>query len=59
MFLCDSQEILNVINTLTLKQIFWKKKTFFKTLEEGFLVERLKTHHFHTKLPCQMLRQIE
>ena len=33
MFLCHSQEILNVINTLTLKQIFRKKKTFFKKLE--------------------------
>ena len=26
-------EILSVFNTLTLKQIFWKTKTFFKTLE--------------------------
>ena len=26
----ENVEILNVSNTLTLKQIFWKKKTFFK-----------------------------
>ena len=32
-------------------------KTFLKKLK----VPRLKTHHFHAKLPCQkpMLRQIE
>ena len=36
----QSVEILNVLNTLTLKQIFWKTKTFFKKLEYRFLVER-------------------
>ena len=36
-------EILNVFNTLTLKQIFWKTKTFFKKLEYHFLVESTKT----------------
>ena len=30
MFLCDNLEILNDFNTLTLKQIFWKMKIFFK-----------------------------
>ena len=32
-------EILNVFNTLTLKQIFWKTKALFKKMEYGFLVE--------------------
>ena len=33
-------KVSNVFNTsLTLKQIFWKTKTFFKTLEYRFLVE--------------------
>ena len=32
-------EILNVFNTLTLIQVFWKTKTFFKKLENRFLVE--------------------
>ena len=35
-------EILNVFNTLTLKQIFWKRKTFFKKLEYRCLVESTK-----------------
>ena len=35
-------EILNVFNTLTLRQIFWKTKTFFKKLEYRFLVESTK-----------------
>ena len=35
----QSVEILNDSNTLTLKQIFWKTKTFFKKLENCFLVE--------------------
>ena len=35
-----SVKILNVFNDLTLKQIFWKAKTFFKKLEYCFLVER-------------------
>ena len=29
--------ILNVFNTLNLKQIFWKTKTFFEKLENQFL----------------------
>ena len=57
----QSLEILKVFNTLTLKQIFWKTITFFKKLEYRFLVVRLKTRFFYTKLPCQkpMLRRIE
>ena len=35
-------EILNVFITLTLKQVFWKSKTFFKKLECGFLAEGSK-----------------
>ena len=42
MFLCDNREILNLINTSTLKQIFWKTETFFKKLESCFLVESTK-----------------
>ena len=35
-------EILNVFNTLTLIQIFWKTKNFFKNLENAFLVKTTK-----------------
>ena len=35
----QSMEMLDVFNTLTLEQIFWKPKTFFKKLEYRFLVE--------------------
>ena len=38
----QSTEILNVFNTFTLKQIFWKTKTFFKKLEYGLLAESTK-----------------
>ena len=38
----QSVEILNVFNTLTLKKIFCKKKTFFKKLEYRFLVQSTK-----------------
>ena len=38
----QSLKILNVFNTLTLKQIFWETKTFFKKLEWRFLVESSK-----------------
>ena len=37
-----SVKVSNVLNTLTLKQIFWKTKTFFKNLEYRFLVETTK-----------------
>ena len=42
MFLCDNLKVSNVLNTLNLKQIFWKTKTFFKKLENHFLVEAIK-----------------
>ena len=62
-FMWQSVEILNIFNTSTLKQIFWKTKTFSEKLEYHFLVEstKMKGHYFHTKLPCQkqMLRQTE
>ena len=35
-------EILNVLNTLTLNQISWKTKNFFKKLEYCFLVKSTK-----------------
>ena len=35
----QSLEFLNVFNTLTFKQIFWKTKNFFKKLEYRFLAE--------------------
>ena len=35
-------KVLNVFNTLTLIQIFWKMKTFFKKLGYRFLVETIK-----------------
>ena len=38
----QSMEILKVFNTLTLKQIFCKTKTFFKKLEYRFLLETTK-----------------
>ena len=41
-FKWQSVKILNVFNSLTLKQIFWKTKTFFKKLEYRFLVESTK-----------------
>ena len=38
----QSVEILNVFNTLTLRLIFWKMKTFLKKLEPRFLFESTK-----------------
>ena len=38
----QSVKVSNVFNTLTLKQIFWKTKTFFKKLEYCFLIEAIK-----------------
>ena len=37
-FMWQSVEVSDVFNTLTLKQIFRKTKTFFKKLEHRFLV---------------------
>ena len=41
-FMWQSVEILKVFNTLTIKQIFWKTKSFFKKLEYCFLIESTK-----------------
>ena len=41
-FMRQSEEILNVCNTVTLKQVFWKTKTLSKKLEDCFLVEGIK-----------------
>ena len=38
----QSLKILNVFNSLSLKQIFWETRTFFKELEYSFLVESNK-----------------
>ena len=35
-------KVSNVFHTLTLKQIFWKTKIFFKKLDLRFLVETTK-----------------
>ena len=57
----QSVKTLNVFNTLTLKQIFRKTKTFFKKLEYDFYLKalRLKTHRFQCSNPKPKLRQIE
>ena len=41
-FMRQSVKVLNVYNTLTLIQIFWKTKTFLKKLENHFLVQTTK-----------------
>ena len=41
-FMWQSVKVSSVFNTLTLKQIFWKTKTFLKKLEYSFLVETTK-----------------
>ena len=41
-FIRQSVKVLNVFNTLTLKKIYWRTKTFFKKLECRFLVEATK-----------------
>ena len=38
----QSVKVSKVFNTLTLKQIFWKTKTFMKKLEYRLLVEATK-----------------
>ena len=62
-FMWQSLKILNVFNTLLLKQIFWKTKTFSKNLGYSFLVESSKIENaiFLYKLPYQkpILTQIE
>ena len=54
MFLmCESVKVSNVFNTSTLIKIFWKTKTFFKKLENHFLVENteIKNTPFSFKTP--------
>ena len=41
-FMWESQEISDVFNTLTLKQILLKMEIFFKKLEYHFLIEGTK-----------------
>ena len=41
-FMQQLVKTLNDFSTLTLKQIFWKTKTFLKKLELNFLVESTK-----------------
>ena len=41
----QSVKVSNVFNILTLKQIFWKTKSFVKKLEHRFLVETTKTEN--------------
>ena len=38
----QSVEIVNFFNALTLKQIFWKTKAFFKKLEYRLLAENIE-----------------
>ena len=38
----QSVKVSNVFKTITLKQTFWKTKTFFQKLEFNFLVESTK-----------------
>ena len=56
-FMRQTVEILDVFNTLTLKQIFWKTETFFKKLKST----KIENASFPYKMPYQkpMLRQIE
>ena len=42
MLLCDNVKALKIFNILTLIQIFWKTKTFFKKLKYRYLVETTK-----------------
>ena len=62
-FMWQSVKVSDVFNTLTLEQIFWKTKTFFKKLEYSFLFETTKIENasFPFRTACQksMLRQIE
>ena len=41
-FMWQSAKMLNVFSTLTLKQIFWKAKAFFRKMKHFFLVEGSK-----------------
>ena len=48
-FMRQSVKVSNAFNTLTLKQIFWKTKNFFKKLEYRSLLETTKIEN--TPLP--------
>ena len=56
-------KLSNVFSTLTLKQIFWKSKAFFKKLECRFLVEATKIENtpfpFKTALSEANVKTIE
>ena len=61
-FMWQPLEISNIFNTLTLKQIFWETKTFFKKLEYHFLVEndQIERASFPNKSTQKpMLREVE
>ena len=63
-FMWQSLKISSAFNTLTLKKIFRKTKTFFKKLENRFLVEKTKTENATLILnkatkQKSVLRQIE
>ena len=64
MFLSDHQWKFWTFSILYLwKEFSGKRKPFSKNWRTDFLLKvlRLRTHHFHSELPCQkpMLRQIE
>ena len=58
-FMWQSVKVSKVFNTLTLKQISWRTKTFFKKLEYHFLVETTKfentSFRFKTALSDRMV----
>ena len=62
-FTRQSMKVLNVFNTLTLIQVFWKTKSSFKKLDYYFLVETTKIENtsfpFKTAFQNPMLRQTE
>ena len=61
--MCKSVEILNVFNTLTLKQVFRRTKTFFKKIGKSFLNISTKIENgtcpYKTVLPESKVKQIK
>ena len=59
----QSLQSLDVLNTLTLKQVFWKTKIFFKKLEYRFLLEitaiKNATFPYNTALSKDNLNRTE
>ena len=49
-FMWQTLEILNILYVLTLKQVFWKTKIFFKNLEYCSLIKSttMIVRYFHT-----------